>query len=835
MECIDISKLQALTDISSIDINQEFDVILENILRITCETMNAHSGTMMLVDDDTQDLYMVASYKLGPDYIEKVYDAAKKAGVPISTSPSGTVLSTGEVYLVPNVFEEPKDKPWYDLTREMGFAAQIYGPMKLRSKVIGILNIYMPEPHKFTTEEINFVTIAASQATSVIQNVRICTRLKNNVNELNEYKKHLEEKIAETYKELYNSENYLKTIITSSTDGITVLDEHGNFEFANDSFFNIIEWPSDEITGENFEKLLPEHMKEVAFRKWGEVQKGPSEFEISIITQTGKIKHINIAHSITEIKGSKKVVSVVKDITEHKKLVMELEESEAKYKELFDNAQEGICTVDTQGRFIAINNSGLKIYNCEKDEIIGTYFSDWLAPDCSEIANYNFKLLLDGRSIEQPVIREIILKNGTHRWIVLKIRLIYNGNEITGIHGMLNDITEKKNLELKLRYYNEKLRMSFEKLKKAEIKYRELFEMASDAIYSLDAEGNIQTINKSGLEMFNCTKEAIIGTHFSKWLTTQSIEIASELINNFIAQTPATQPKTLEIISKGGHHLFGEVKATPIYIEKELVSIHGIIRNVTEKITMEQKLAAYHAQLKTSYEELMVAQKQKTEFISNISYELLNPLTPIRGFTELMLDEKIGPINDSQKNSLETIIRNSDRLTRLVKNLLSISILETNEFIMEFRPINVNEIISKSIRDFELQANKKNIRIIKECQPDITIKGDELGLLQVLTNLLDNAIKFSPHNGDIRVVAEDYDNKIRLSIIDSGVGIIPSNDIAKILERFHQTIVLSSMKFDGLGLGLDICKMIVEKFNGTMNASSDEKGSTFQIILPKKN
>ncbi|HUV82602.1 MAG TPA: PAS domain S-box protein [archaeon] len=826
-------KLQALTDISAIDITMEFDQILDNILKITCETMSAHSGTIMQLDEVTEELTIVASHNLGPDYIEKVYAAAKNTGVNLNSSPSGVVLKTGKYYVSPNLFEDTISKPWYELGIEKGISAQIFTPMKRGMKVTGLLNIYMGEPHEFTDEEINFVTIAASQAASVVQNARICSQLKNNVNELNEYKKHLEEKITETYKELYNSENYLKTIITSSIDGITVLDEHGNFEFANDSFFNIIEWPSDEITGKNFEKLLPEYMKEVAFREWGEVQKGPSEFEISIITQTGKIKHVNIAHSITEIKGSKKVVSVVKDITKHKKLIMELEESEAKYKELFDNAQEGICTVDTQGRFIAINNSGLKIYNCEKEEIMGTYFSDWLAPDCSEIANDNFKHLQDGRSIEKPVIREIILKNGTHRWIVLKVRLIYNGNEVTGIHGMFNDITEKKNLELKLRYYNEKLRMSFEKLKKAEIKYRELFEMASDAIYSHDAEGNIQTINKSGLEMLNCTKEAIIGTHFSKWLTSQSIEIASELINNFIAQTPATQPKTLEIISKGGHHLFGELKATPIYNGKELVSVHGIIRNVTEKITMEQKLAAYHAQLKTSYEELMVAQKQKTEFISNISYELLNPLTPIRGFTELILDEKIGQINDIQKNSLETIIRNSDRLTRLVKNLLSISILESNEFIMEFRPINVNEIISKSIRDFELQANKKNIRIIKECQPDITIKGDELGLLQVLTNLLDNAIKFSPHNGDIRVVAEDYDNEIRLSIIDSGVS-IPSNDIAKILERFHQTIVLSSIKFGGVGLGLDICKMIVEKFNGTMNASSDEKGSTFQIILPKK-
>jgi|GEM_PF-824042 len=833
MEITEISKLQALTDISTIDITLEFSQILDNILKITCETMNAHSGTIMQVDEVTEELTMVASHNLGPDYIEKVYAAAKKTGINIISSPSGVVLKTGKYYVSPNLFKDTISKPWHELGKEKGFSAQIFTPMKRGTKVTGLLNIYMGDPHEFTDEEINFVTIAASQAASVVQNAKICTRLKNNVNELNVYKKHLEEKIAETYKELYNSENYLKTIITSSIDGITVVDEHGKFEFANDSFFNIIEWPSDEITGENFEKILPEDMKEVAFREWSEVQKGLSnEFEISIITQTGKIKHVNIAHSITELNGSKKVVSIVKDITEHKKLLMGLEESEERYKELFENAQEGICTVDMQGRFTTINNAGLEIYSCEKEEIIRTPFLDWIAPECSEIANENFKDLQNGISVEQPVIREIIQKNGKHRWIELKVRFIKDGSEITGIHGMFNDITEKKNLEMELRYYNEKLRMSYAKLKKAEIKYRDLFEKANDGIYSHDAEGNFLTINKSGLEFFNCTEAEIIGTHFSKWLTPESIEIAYEIMKNFIAQTPASQPKTLEFIGKGGHHLFGDVKGTPIYNEKELIAVHGIIRDVTEKITMEQKLAEYHAQLETSYEELKVANKLKTEFISNISHELLTPLTSIRGFSELMLDEKIGQVNDKQKNSLDTIVRNSDRLTRLIKNLLSSSILESNEFVMEFRPISINEIISKCIQDLEPQANKKEITIIQESQANIAINGDELGLLRVLTNLLDNAIKFSPHGGDIRVAAEDNDNEIRLSIIDSGVG-IPSNEIPYIFERFYQTDGSSSRKFGGVGLGLSICKTIIEKHNGTINAVSDGKGSTFLITLPK--
>lgn len=170
-------KLKALSDIASIDITLEFSDILKNVLEITCETMEAHSGTIMLVDEKDYELKLVASYGLPDDYIERVYEAAKNAGLPITSSPSGTVLKTGKQYIVPNVFEEPADKPWKHLAEELGFSSQIFTPMKRGLKVIGLLNVYKAKVHEFTEEESNFVTIAASQAASVVQNARLCSRL----------------------------------------------------------------------------------------------------------------------------------------------------------------------------------------------------------------------------------------------------------------------------------------------------------------------------------------------------------------------------------------------------------------------------------------------------------------------------------------------------------------------------------------------------------------------------------------------------------------------------------------------------------------------------------
>ncbi|VVB88105.1 Methyl sulfide methyltransferase-associated sensor [uncultured archaeon] len=187
-------KLKALSDIASIDITLEFDKILQNILKITCETMKAHAGTIMLVDETADELRMAASYGLGQDYPERVHEAAKKAGVSLTYSPSGIVLRSGKPYIVPNVFEEPKGKPWLHLSKELGFSSIIFTPMKSGSKVIGLLNIYMAKPYQFKEEEINFAAIAASQAASVVHNARISKMLENKINELEESEQKLNQR-----------------------------------------------------------------------------------------------------------------------------------------------------------------------------------------------------------------------------------------------------------------------------------------------------------------------------------------------------------------------------------------------------------------------------------------------------------------------------------------------------------------------------------------------------------------------------------------------------------------------------------------------------------------
>ncbi len=687
-------KLKALSDIASVDITLEFKEILQNILRIVCEPMDARSGTIMLVDEAAGELRMVASYGLGQDYPERVHEAAREAGVPLTYSPSGSVLKTGKCYIVPNVFEEPRGNPWLHLSKELGFSSIIFTPMKRGSEVIGLLNVYMAEVHRFSEDEIDFVSIATSQAASVVQNARMCSRLNNYILELEQYEGRLEEKIKEAHKKLYYSEKYLRTVIESSLDGIGVMDEAGRFEFGNNAFFNITGWQKEELIGQFFMKIFPEDTQEFINKRWEELQKGiEAPCEITVKTRNDEIKHIYTSCSQTEIDGRKKYVGIIKDITEKKRLEQELIESE--------------------------------------------------------------------------------------------------------------------------------------------IKYRDLFEKADDPMYTLDTGGYFQTVNNAGLEALGCTKEDVIGSHISKWLTPESLRVSMELLQKQISgDYKQEQPPTLEIICKNGEHRLTEIRTRVIREGDRITGVHGIARDVTEKKRLEQKIREYHETLRKSCEDLIEADRIKTEFISNITHELLTPLTSIRGFTELLYDETTGKINDDQKKSLQTILRNSDRLIRLIKDLLDVSHLEKNKFGMQFGLISIEDVILRCIQDLQPQAKYKEITIIRNINMLPRIWGDEGRLTQVITNLLANAIKFTPQKGTITVTAKENHNEVKISITDTGIG-IPHDQLSRIFERFYQIDGSNSRKYGGAGLGLSICKSIVESHYGSIWAESDCNGSTFHIVLPK--
>ncbi|MCK4797325.1 MAG: HAMP domain-containing histidine kinase, partial [Spirochaetes bacterium] len=246
----------------------------------------------------------------------------------------------------------------------------------------------------------------------------------------------------------------------------------------------------------------------------------------------------------------------------------------------------------------------------------------------------------------------------------------------------------------------------------------------------------------------------------------------------------------------------------------------------TERKKLEQELLE-------SYEKLEEADKLKTEFISNITHELMTPMTAIKGFTELIKDETLGSVNEEQKKSLDVIFRNSERLINLINQLLHVTYLENSLMDLHKKTVSMNDIISKAVEDVRPQTDAKRITVTESTESLPEIKGDEDKLYEVIINLLVNAVKFTPNNGRITINSEYDGDNIHISVNDTGIG-IPEDKLSSIFERFYQVDGSDSRKYGGTGIGLSLCKSVIEKHNGSIYAESNEKGSTFHILLPVK-
>jgi len=226
--------------------------------------------------------------------------------------------------------------------------------------------------------------------------------------------------------------------------------------------------------------------------------------------------------------------------------------------------------------------------------------------------------------------------------------------------------------------------------------------------------------------------------------------------------------------------------------------------------------------------------QMKSDFISLVSHELRTPLTSIIGFVSFILDGKAGPINDKQRNSLARVQRQSKRLAALINDLLDISRIESGRIQMEQEPIPLLEIATQRIEEIRPQADEKSIQLNLTAPESVPkIVGDEARMGQVFTNLIGNAIKFTPNNGEVSVKLKVDGNLLHVEVIDTGPG-IPVEERQKVFDKFYQFSDIHTRQQGGSGLGLSITRSIVQAHGGTLwiDDGNRGKGSNFQFVLP---
>lgn len=225
-------------------------------------------------------------------------------------------------------------------------------------------------------------------------------------------------------------------------------------------------------------------------------------------------------------------------------------------------------------------------------------------------------------------------------------------------------------------------------------------------------------------------------------------------------------------------------------------------------------------------------ERVRQEFLSNVSHEMRTPLTSILAFVETLED---GAIEDKENNRrfLSVIRKNAQRMHHLIDDILELSSIEAGKVNVDPKQINLSAIVAEVFTNLSTKAQDKQIKLENEVSKDILVRADVIRLEQILTNLIDNAIKFNRENGSITVTHEEKDGKDLIHVADTGEG-ISSEHLQRIFERFYRTDRARSREIGGTGLGLAIVKHLARLHGGEVSAKSSlGKGSTFTIELSR--
>ena len=269
-----------------------------------------------------------------------------------------------------------------------------------------------------------------------------------------------------------------------------------------------------------------------------------------------------------------------------------------------------------------------------------------------------------------------------------------------------------------------------------------------------------------------------------------------------------------------------EALSSPVQTTDGKVLGHVIVmRDITDTIKAAE-MAVHISQL----EEL---DRQKTEFISIASHELRSPLASAKTFTQNLLDGVYGDISDDQAHRLEIVLDRINDEILLVNSLLDYSRLEAQPRPLTLKPADIGAIARGIVQEFNPRAERKGIALSLESLEVETVLIDRRKIWRVLSNLLDNALKFTPSGGRVTLSGESKNKVVEIQIADTGIG-IPTDQLGRIFDKFFQLDSSTTREFGGMGLGLAIAKDIVEMHGGTIWAESQPgEGSVFHFTLPK--
>ena len=613
----------------------------------------------------------------------------------------------------------------------------------------------------------------------------------------------------------------LQLILERIADGVVVADSNGKFLVFNAAAEQVLGVGATDTTpdqwSDQYGTYLPDAVTPYPPSELPLVRamRGESVDAVEVFIRNPKVPHgrlLSIAGRALKsdegiLRGG---VVVFHDITERKRAEEALRQSEERYHLLFDSNPHPAWVYDLQTfAILDVNHSAIRNYGYSREQFLSLTIKDIRPPeDVPALLEDTGKAPPDTETTSVWKHRK---KNGTLIDVEITSHpLIYGGRNARLV--VATDITARKKAEEALRQSEERFRLL-------------VSEVMDYAILMLDPEGVIASWNAGAERIKGYQAQEIIGQHFSLFYPREDVERGKPAYELKVARERGRFEDEGWRVRKDGSQFWANVVVTALRDGTgRLRGFAKITRDVTERKRTEELMLR-------AKEEAERASKFKDQFLSTMSHELRTPLNAVLGFSDLLADERYGPLNDRQRRYVGHIHTGGKHLLKLISDILDLSKIEAGRMELTREDVTVASAFTEVISALYPLAEKKSQALLQQVEPNLHVHADAMRFKQVLTNLVGNAIKFTPEGGRIELAARQMDGQVRVEVRDNGPGIPPEQQ-QRIFEAFFRLTETGSAT-EGTGLGLAITARLVELHGSKLQIESKPgEGTCFYLSLP---
>jgi PAS domain S-box-containing protein len=607
---------------------------------------------------------------------------------------------------------------------------------------------------------------------------------------------------------LQESEEKYRNIVETTNEGVWLFNSLFETTYVNEKMAGILGYNREEMTGSYLWDYADEEDKGFFQTKLANRKQGIDEvYECKLLQKTGSDVWLLVSAKALFDKDGKYAGSLgmFTDITERKKTEEALRLSNIYNRSLIEASLDPLVTIGRDGKITDVNGATEKVTGYFRKDLIGTIFSDYFTEPEKARKGYE-QVFIDGKVYDYSL--KIQHRNG-YITPVLYNASVYRDEkeEVIGVFAAARDITELERAKEKIQ------------------RLANAVESSDDAIITMSLDGIIASWNKGAEKVYGYLAEEVLGKNISLLEPDNLKGEIKQLIEKIKQRERIQHYETLRL-KKDGTIINVSLTHSPVFdASGELVDISIIARDTTDK-----KIAEKLFQEKQMAE---VANRTKSEFLAKISHELRTPLNSIIGFSDMLYEQMHGQLNQKQLRYVENVSKSGKHLLNLINNILDISKIEAGKMELVYNDFELATKLNMIRNILFPIADQKNIKIEIDMDSKLgIICADEEKFVQIMYNLVDNAIKFSYQNSVIKIGAREKGNMVEITVRDTGVG-IKVEDQYKLFKPFSQIDSFSSRKFQGTGLGLSLVKQIVHMHGGYVWFRSNlGEGSIFAFVIP---